>query len=110
MRIDIKPLSVNLAWKGRRFKTDRYKKYERDVLTLLPNLVIPDEGDLYLYLEWGFSSAGSDFDNPIKPFTDCLQKKYGFNDNRIVESHIRKFKVAKGKEYIEFEIKQFGES
>ena len=105
MKLNIKPLSVNNAWKGRRFKTDAYKKYERDILTLLPRMEIP-EGDLYLYLEWGFSSAGSDFDNPIKPFTDCLQKKYGFNDNRVVESHIRKFKVKKGEEYIIFEIKE----
>ena len=26
--IEIKPLSVNTAWKGRRFKTDAYKAYE----------------------------------------------------------------------------------
>jgi len=104
MRIDIKPLSVNDAWKGRRFKTDQYKKYERDVLLLLKPMRIPPSGDLVLDLEWGFSSAGSDFDNPIKPFTDCLQKKYGFNDNRVVESRIKKVKVKKGEEYIKFYI------
>jgi Holliday junction resolvase RusA-like endonuclease len=105
MRLDIKPLSVNEARKGRRFKSDKYKSYERDVLTLLRPMTIP-EGPLELFLEWGFSSAGSDFDNPIKPFTDCLQKKYGFNDNRIVEAHIKKVKVKKGFEYINFKIKE----
>jgi Holliday junction resolvase RusA-like endonuclease len=105
MRLDIKPLSVNEAWKGRRFKSDKYKSYERNVLTLLRPMTIP-EGPLELFLEWGFSSAGSDFDNPIKPFTDCLQKKYDFNDNRIVEAHIKKVKVKKGFEYINFEIRE----
>lgn len=106
MRIDIKPLSVNDAWKGRRFKTDKYKSYERDVLLLLRPMVIP-KGELVLNIEWGFSSRGSDFDNPIKPFTDCLQKKYKFNDNQIFESRIKKVIVNKGEEYIKFDICQY---
>jgi Holliday junction resolvase RusA-like endonuclease len=105
MRLDIKPLTVNQAWQGRRKKTDKYRKFERDVLMLLRPMKIP-EGDLRIYLEWGFSYSGSDFDNPIKPFVDCLQKKYNFNDNRIVEAHIKKVKVKKGSEYINFEIKE----
>ena len=105
MRIDIKPLSVNDAWRGRRFKTPEYLKYEHDVLMLLKPLKIP-EGPLEIYLEFGFSSYGSDYDNPIKPFTDCLQKKYDFNDNRIIEAHIKKVKVKKGSEYIRFYIKE----
>ncbi|HEY7864966.1 MAG TPA: hypothetical protein VIC51_03070 [Psychromonas sp.] len=105
--LDIKPLSVNEAWKGRRFKTDKYKGYERDILMLLPNNFIVPEGDLELHLEWGFSSAGSDIDNPVKPFQDCLQKKYAFNDSRIVKGVQIKHKVKKGFEYIKWELKQF---
>ena len=104
MRLDIKPLSVNEAWQGRRVKTAKYRKYERDILLLLQPMIIPD-GKLELYLKWGFSSAGSDWDNPIKPFQDCLQKKYDFNDNRVVRAVTEKVKVKKGDEYIEFEIK-----
>ncbi|PHR55963.1 MAG: hypothetical protein COA43_14695 [Robiginitomaculum sp.] len=104
MILDIKPLSVNDAWKGRRFKTDKYKAYERDILKLLRPMKIP-EGPLELYLKWGFSSAGSDWDNPIKPFQDCLQKKYNFNDNRVIRAVTEKVKVRKGAEFIEFEIK-----
>ena len=37
MRINLKPLSVNQAWMGRKFKTPAYKKYEADMLILLPN-------------------------------------------------------------------------
>ena len=103
MRVDIKPLSVNEAWQGRRFKTPKYKAYERDVLKLLRPMSIP-EGDLVIDLTWAVSNKASDWDNPIKPFVDILQKKYGFDDKRIVEARVRKVKVKKGKEYIDFSI------
>ena len=101
MRLDIKPLSVNQVWQGKRFKTKAYKKYERDLLSILRPFTVPD-GDLMLTLEFGFSNSGSDWDNPIKPFQDVLQKKYGFNDSRVVEAHVKKVKVKKGFEYIEW--------
>ena len=105
--IKIKPLSVNAAWQGRRFKTDLYKRYEKDVALLLPpNLEIP-EGDLSIYLEWGFSNSSSDWDNPIKPFQDILQKKYDFNDNRVFDARVKKVKVPKGAEYIKFNIDSY---
>lgn len=101
MRLNIKPLSVNAAWQGRRFKTPEYKAYERAVLLMLRPLTIP-EGDLELILQFG---CAMDFDNPVKPFVDCLQKKYGFNDSRIKLAVIEVEKVAKGSEYIDFEIR-----
>lgn len=103
MRLDIKPLSVNQCWQGKRFKTPAYKAYERHVMLLLKPMGIPD-GYLAITLEWGFSNAGSDWDNPIKPFQDILQKYYDFNDSRVVEATVRKVKVKKGEEYIEFSI------
>lgn len=103
-RIDIKPLSVNDAWQGRRTKTKDYRAYEKAVYYLLPALKIP-EGPLSIYLEFGFSSRASDWDNPIKPFQDILQFKYAFNDSRVFEAHVKKTKVKKGEEYILFEIK-----
>lgn len=103
-RIDIKPMSVNKAWQGKRFKTKEYKRYERDCLTLLPNkLNIPD-GNLKVSLLFGFSSKLADADNPVKCFVDILQKKYGFNDSRIYEYSIIKVDVKKGHEFIEFKI------
>ena len=103
MKLDIKPLSVNGAWKGRRFKTDKYKRYERDILMLLRPVTIPC-GFLQLTLTFGFSSAGSDFDNPVKPFVDCLQKKYNFNDKMIKRCTINVEQVKKGYEFIEWTI------
>jgi hypothetical protein len=106
--IKIKPLSVNEAWKGRRFKTDKYKRYERELPLLLSSMTIPD-GPLELWVEFGFSSAASDWDNPIKPFQDILQKKYGFNDSRITLGCGIKRKVKKGEEFIRFSLIEHSE-
>jgi len=54
MQIKINPLSVNSAWKGRRFKTDEYKKYESDVLFLLPKMEIAKDCKIHLHLYVGF--------------------------------------------------------
>ena len=109
MLIKIKPLSVNDAWKGQRFKTTAYKHYEQLLGLLLRPLTIP-EGKLKLTLIWAFSSAGSDIDNPCKPCIDILQKKYGFNDSRIHKLDLEKTKVKKGDEFIYLLIDPYQES
>ena len=107
MRLNIKPLSVNQVWQGRRFKTPIYKKYENELLFMLPKMKIP-EGKLELTIVFGFSSSASDWDNPIKPFQDILQKRYSFNDSRVYKATIIKEIVKKGEEFIEFNIKEYG--
>jgi Holliday junction resolvase RusA-like endonuclease len=107
MRVNIKPLSVNQVWQGRRFKTPIYKKYENELLFMLPKMKIP-EGKLELTIVFGFSSSASDWDNPIKPFQDILQKRYSFNDSRVYKATIIKEIVKKGEEFIEFNIKEYG--
>ncbi len=104
IRIDLKPLSVNDVWQGRRFKTQKYKAYEKELLYTLPNIKLPNP-PYSVYYELGFSSAASDIDNPIKPLQDVLQKRYEFDDKHIHEMIVRKFKVKKGQEYFKFEIK-----
>ena len=103
VRVTVKPLSVNEVWRGRRFKTPRYDSYEQELFYLLPKLEIP-QGKLEVKLVFGFSSKGADIDNPIKPFLDVLQKKYGFNDKMIYRRSVEKVDVKKGEEFIEFEI------
>ena len=105
--IPIKPLSVNDAWQGRRYKTKKYIKYEKDCNLMLPNYVKIPEGLLQIYLEFGLSSFGGDVDNPVKPITDILSKKYDFNDNRIIKQTALKVKVKKGQEYIKFRIEKW---
>lgn len=102
-KVNIKALSSNACWRGRRFKTPEYEVYERELSFKLPNIVIP-EGKLLVKLEVGYSRASSDIDNFIKPLLDILQKKYKFNDNRIYELEASKVIVPKGQEFIKFEI------
>ena len=102
-KLNIKPLSVNEAWQGRRFKTDKYKRYESDMLLLLPKLKII-EPPYRVNIIVGFSNKASDLDNICKPFLDILQKKYGINDKHIEILHIEKQIVSKNNEFISFEI------
>lgn len=103
-RLPIKPLSVNDAWKGRRYKTDKYRAYEMELLYRLPKIVLPPPPYEVTY-RFGFSSASSDNDNPVKLFQDILSKKYKFNDNLIKRTIIESDYVKKGQEFVEFSIK-----
>lgn len=104
IKLNIKPLSINEAYKGRRFRTLQYETYIRQLTYMLPdNLNIP-RINIKLFVEFGYSSNSSDIDNGLKPFIDILQKKYNFNDKNITELNVRKIKVAKGFEHIIFKI------
>ncbi len=105
MRIDIKPLSVNNAWQGTRFKTKLYKEYEKKLLLMLPIIDVGKDKKLEIYFMFGFSNIQSDLDNPVKLLIDIFQKKYNFNDSFVWRLVVDKQKVEKGKEFIEFDIK-----
>ena len=98
MRIKINPLSVNECWQGKRYKTQKYKAYEKELLLLLPNKFKDDFSELYIKVG---VTALKDIDNVLKPLLDILQKKYGFNDRYIYKLTIEKEVVKKGSEYIE---------
>jgi len=113
--VKIKPISVNELYMHKalknktgilfvtRIKTSKFRKWQNDVHYLLPgNLKF--EGRLCLELEIAFSSANSDLDNGVKAIQDCLQTKYGFNDNKIYELKARKILVKKGDEYFRFHL------
>lgn len=106
IKIKIKPLSVNKAWQGRRYKTKDYKDYEIELTCLLPNnLKISEILKIKLDIIVGYSNKQSDIDNFLKPFIDILQKKYKFNDRNIYELNIKKEIVKKGEEFINFKFK-----
>lgn len=106
--INIKPISVNECWQGRRFKTKKYKSFESEALFLLPEIELPDP-PYKVYYEFGLSNSLSDIDNPVKPFQDVLQKRYGFNDKDINEMTVKRNKVKKGFEFIKFNIEHYEE-
>lgn len=101
-RVNIKPLSVNDAWRGgRRFNTKEYKEYRESLAIILPKLTLP-KGRLTLRLKFGLSNGRSDLDNPVKPFVDFLQEAYGFNDKIIYKLEVEKVDTPRGQEFIDF--------
>lgn len=105
--IKVKPMSANVMYLGRKVKSAKYRQFEQAVLTELPSDVVIPKGKLRLTLKIGVSSTLADLDNALKPFIDCLQLKYGFNDKHIYRIFATKEDVAKGKEYIKFEIAEW---
>jgi Holliday junction resolvase RusA-like endonuclease len=101
-RINIKPMSVNEAWQGKRYKTKKYKDYCSKLYLLLPKLETP-HGKIEVHFIFGITSV-CDVDNPLKPLIDILQKKYSFNDKNIMKIIVEKKHVKTGQEYFEFKI------
>jgi|AntRauTorckE6833_2_1112554.scaffolds.fasta_scaffold52342_2 Holliday junction resolvase RusA-like endonuclease len=109
LNLDVKPLSVNQCWQGRRFKTKAYKQYEKALLQLLPNLQFNFKGDISVEIIFGFSNTTSDIDNPLKPILDILQKKYKFNDRCIYNLTVKKEITNKKEEFIKIKITDHNE-
>ena len=92
-------------YNGRKIKSAKYRTFERVLLTLLPTQLEVPEGPLHLVVDVGMSSKLSDLDNVLKPFIDCLQKKYDFNDKWIYKLTASKKDVKKSEEFIEFDLR-----
>lgn len=105
-KIFIKPLSVNQAWQGKRYKSKKYIAYSEALTYLLPNDIVIPDGLLAIHFEYGLSSMGGDWDNPVKPSQDLIAKKYDINDNRIRRGVVDLVLVKKGQEYIKFKIEK----
>ena len=101
--INIKPLSINSAYNGKRTRSKAYNQYINEVSYQLKKIALPVP-PFSLSYEFGYSSKGMDIDNAVKPITDILQKRYNFNDNQVYELHVVKKIVKKGSEYIKFKI------
>jgi Holliday junction resolvase RusA-like endonuclease len=105
-KIAIKPLSVNDAYRGRRFATPELTQYKRDISLLLPKMKVP-EGKLEVVFEFGISSKLADYDNFIKATQDAISECLGFNDRVIYGARIKKVDVSKGEEYLVFSMAPF---
>ncbi len=106
-KLDIKALSVNDAWQGRRFKTPDYKRYENDVALLLRGVQRAPEGKLQAtYRFYMKNHKVADNDNPVKPLQDILVKCGVLKDDRYIYRTIIE-KVPSDHEYIEVEIEPF---
>jgi Holliday junction resolvase RusA-like endonuclease len=101
--LDIKPLSVNRCWQGRRFKTKDYLQYERDVLLLLPKNVII-KGEVEVNVKYFCKHYGLlDIDNISKPLLDILVKNGMIEDDRKITKLVLQ-KIKSQNDYLEIEI------
>lgn len=107
IRSPVKPLSMNQAYMGRKRKTVLYKRYEKELLALLPAMYVPENCELCLHIRADFSNRRMDLDNCLKPFIDILQTQYNFNDNRVYCIIVKKNIVSKGMEGIYFKLTEW---
>ncbi len=103
--LQIKPLSINCAFKGKKYRTSEYDAFIKNMLMILPKTMhFPDEKNIKIAFEFGLSNRSADLDNFLKTTIDCMVKKYRVDDRYIYELHVFKAIVPKGKEYIKFKI------
>ena len=106
MRIElpIKPLSVNEAFQGRRFKTKKAKAYDTLLTAILPRRREP--GPFYA-ISYRFELVNcwrTDYDNLIKILQDCIVRQGIISDDRkIVRAVIEKYPAKKDEIMVEIE-------
>lgn len=98
IEIQIKPLSVNNAWQGRRFKTKDYKEWQKE-FTYLVGKQTPLKGAIEITLEFYIKNDKmSDIDNFLKTLLDTLKDTNIIEDDRkIQEIHAYKYHSEKEK-------------
>lgn len=108
--IPIKVLSINEAFQGRRFKTQKCKDFCEDVLMIAPRRDIIRG---MIEIEYKFHIVNhklADYDNMIKITQDLLvEKNLGYieDDRKIYKATIYKIPCKVGEEKIEILIKSF---
>ena len=108
--VDIKPLSVNRAWQGRRFKTKDYLQYERDMEILLPrDNQHWDEPIQVTYMFYLKNAATTDVDNLIKPLQDILVRTGIIANDRLIMSMVAT-KVKDRRDRVEITIEPYADN
>lgn len=96
--IPIKPISANVAWSGRRFKSKTYKQFESDVSKLLPFCKNTIKGEVEVSYVFHIKNYKmTDVDNCIKQIQDLIVKRGYIEDDR----KIVKFTAQKAQSYVE---------
>lgn len=107
IEIPLKPMSINVAWQGRRYKTKDYKAYERAFFysTKPPKEKIDGEvAVLYvLYLRY---YGRTDVGNLEKPLSDLLVKRGFIEDDRFIK-YLQLIKVRSKEEKMAVFIEPF---
>lgn len=110
INIDIKPFSINKAWKGRRYKTESYKMWRSEFSTLfkleaknIPMIKGYVQVDYAFFIE---NYKKSDGENFIKTTSDSIVENGLIEDDRFIKKYtIEKFMLEEGEEpHIEIHI------
>ena len=102
IRLEVKPLSVNAAYRGRRFRSSEYQDFKKQMeMALKQNPIkIPNSKYLKIFFDFGLSNNAADWDGPIKTAQDCLFEHIGLNDKVIRAGEVVTTMVDVGNEYI----------
>lgn len=109
IKLQVNPLSVNKAWRGRHFKTPEYKSFERDVAIMLPFDTSKHSKEEifvhYIYYIKNYSLA--DTANMEKTLTDMLVNRGYISDDRYIRAIYQRKEKTDGPEYIEIIIEAY---
>jgi len=105
MKIDLKPVSINEAFQGKRFKTQKCKDFEQQFFFLAKKKKMIKG---IVEVEYKFHLKNhkmADYDNYIKILQDMIVKcGYIEDDRKIYKATI--YKIKSKTDYIEFKIKK----
>ena len=96
LKVNIKPISVNAAFQGRRFKTKECKAYERALWYSLPRRGTV-RGEVEVWFDFFLVNyARTDISNLVKVTEDIIvKKKFIEDDRKITKMHLTKHKADK---------------
>ena len=90
--LDLKPLSVNDAYRGRRFDTAQKRQYDMKLRLMLPMVVVPGPYYAIHYRFFLVNFSRTDQQNLLKCLTDGIVKRgIIVDDRRIIKEIIEKF-------------------
>ena len=106
MIIELKPVSINEAFQGKRFKTRKCKDFENDFMLLAPKRKMI-KGKIEVEYKFHLRNHKMiDYDNCIKVVQDLIVKcGYIEDDRKIYKATI--YKIPSDKDYIEIKIKNY---
>ena len=102
-------MSVNQAYRGRKFRTPECHLFKDKAAILLRRLKLPKlvpKQEFFVIYKF-YTSLQSDADNLIKLIQDSICAALGTDDRYISGIFVRKIKVKKGNERIEFDVFQY---
>ena len=108
INIPLKPLSINEAFQGRRFKSKKHKQYEKDIRFIIPeNYKCPKlSGDIEaIYRFYIKNDKMTDGDNLVKCLQDILVSLGYIKDDRYIKRYIIE-KYHDENEHIEVEYRE----